>query len=103
MSLLIGDNAVVSIHYTLSDAEGNQLDSSQGSDPLVYLHGAGNLIPGLESALQGKVTGDQLNVVVAPADGYGEPVPQLVQRSGPRKLDSTISAFPGYAASLAAG
>ncbi|TXS96762.1 peptidylprolyl isomerase [Parahaliea maris] len=77
--MLIGDNAVVSIHYTLSDADGNTLDSSAGSDPLNYLHGAGNIIPGLENALTGKVSGDELNVVIAPADGYGEVVPQLVQ------------------------
>lgn len=79
MSLLIGDNTVVSIHYALSDDEGNEMENSAGSDPLTYLHGTGNLIPGLESALVGKTAGDELEVVVPPEEGYGEVVPQLVQ------------------------
>ena len=79
MSLLIGDNSVVSMHYTLTNNDGEVLDSSEGAQPLVYLHGAGNIIPGLERELTGKVTGDSLNVKVAPADGYGEVVPELMQ------------------------
>ncbi|GAB3288770.1 FKBP-type peptidyl-prolyl cis-trans isomerase [Parahaliea aestuarii] len=97
MSLLIGDNAVVSIHYTLTDAEGNQLDSSQGSEPLVYLHGNGNLIPGLENALVGKASGDELNVALAPADGYGEPLPQLVQEVDRSIFQGVESIEPGMA------
>jgi FKBP-type peptidyl-prolyl cis-trans isomerase SlyD len=79
MSLLIGDNAVVSIHYHLTDPEGNTLDSSQGGEPLKYLHGAGNLIPGLESALVGKVAGDELTVTVPPEEAYGDVEPELIQ------------------------
>jgi FKBP-type peptidyl-prolyl cis-trans isomerase SlyD len=79
MSLLIGDNLVVSMHYRLTDASGEVLDSSVGSDPLNYLHGAGNIIPGLEQALVGKVEGDSLQVQVEPADGYGELNPELIQ------------------------
>lgn len=79
MSLSIGDKHVVSMHYTLTDAGGNVLDSSQGSDPLSYLHGAGNIIPGLEKALAGKVEGDSLQVKVEPAEAYGELDPDLVQ------------------------
>jgi len=79
MSLLIGDNLVVSMHYKLTDDEGNVIDSSEGSDPLAYLHGAGNIIPGLEDALTGKVKGDSLTVRVEPAEGYGELVSELVQ------------------------
>jgi FKBP-type peptidyl-prolyl cis-trans isomerase SlyD len=79
MSLLIGDNLVVSMHYRLTDASGEVLDSSEGSDPLNYLHGAGNIIPGLEQALVGKVEGDSLQVQVEPADGYGELNPELIQ------------------------
>lgn len=97
MSLLIGDNAVVSIHYTLSDADGNTLDSSAGAEPLNYLHGAGNIIPGLENALAGKVTGDELNVVIAPADGYGEVVPQLVQVVDRAVFQGVDSIEPGMA------
>ena len=79
MSLLIGDNLVVSMHYSLTYASGEVLDSSEGSDPLNYLHGAGNIIPGLEQALVGKVEGDSLQVQVEPADGYGELNPELIQ------------------------
>lgn len=67
------------MHYRLTDAEGELLDSSEGADPLNYLHGAGNLIPGLETALVGKVEGDELQVQVEPADAYGEVQAELVQ------------------------
>ena len=76
---LIGDKLVVSMHYKLTDTDGNVLDSSEGSDPLNYLHGAGNIIPGLEKAMVGKVQGDNLQVKVEPAEAYGELDPQLVQ------------------------
>lgn len=79
MSLLIGDKLVVSIHYTLTDNEGNVLDSSEGAEPLTYLHGAGNIIPGLEKALVGKVEGDTEQVTVQPAEGYGEVMSELMQ------------------------
>ncbi len=78
-SLLIGNNLVVSMHYTLTDNAGEVLDSSDGSEPLSYLHGAGNIIPGLETALAGKVAGDSLKVQVAPEDGYGELRPEMIQ------------------------
>jgi len=68
----IADQKVVGIHYTLTDKEGKQLDSSEGGEPLMYLHGAGNIVEGLESALTDKEQGDQLNVVVEPAQGYGD-------------------------------
>ncbi len=75
----IQDNAVVSIHYTLTNEAGDTIDSSAGAEPLAYLHGAANIIPGLENALLGKTVGDKLEVTVAPADGYGEHVAELVQ------------------------
>lgn len=74
----IADNLAVAIDYTLRDDEGEILDSSQGAEPLVYLHGAGNIIPGLEQALAGKVVGDSLEVSVEPQDAYGEYMPELV-------------------------
>lgn len=78
MSLLIGDNLVVSMHYKLTDDDGNVLDSSEGSEALTYLHGAGNIIPGLEKALVGKVEKDSLQVRVEASDAYGEVVPELI-------------------------
>jgi FKBP-type peptidyl-prolyl cis-trans isomerase SlyD len=75
----IGEDKVVSIHYTLTDSGGSVLDSSSGNEPLLYLHGAGNIIPGLESALEGKVSGDKLSVTVEPEQGYGTRDERLVQ------------------------
>ena len=79
MSLLIGENLAVSMHYKLTDDEGNVLDSSEGAEPLSYLHGTGNLIPGLEKALVGKVAGDSVQVRVEPAEGYGEVMQELIE------------------------
>jgi FKBP-type peptidyl-prolyl cis-trans isomerase SlyD len=79
MSLPIDDNLVVSMHYTLTDDDGNTIDSSAGADPLVYLHGAGNIIAGLENALLGKTEGDALQVDVDAAEGYGEIQPEMIQ------------------------
>lgn len=72
MSILIGDNCVVSIHYTLTDDDGSVIDSSSEDQPLVYLHGANNIIPGLEKELLGKTSGVSLKVSIAPKEGYGE-------------------------------
>ncbi len=74
----IANNLVVSFHYTLTNAEGETLDQSQG-EPLAYLHGAGNIIPGLEKALEGKTVGEKFTVNVPAAEGYGEYNPDLVQ------------------------
>lgn len=97
MSLLIGENLVVSMHYTLTDDEGNVLDSSQGADPLSYLHGAGNIIAGLEKALVGKVVGDTLQVRVEPAEGYGEINADFVQVVPASAFQGVDSIEPGMA------
>jgi FKBP-type peptidyl-prolyl cis-trans isomerase SlyD len=75
----IAENTVVSIDYTLTDDDGQVIDTSQGREPLTYLHGAGQIIPGLESALEGQSAGDDLEVTVAAADAYGERDERLVQ------------------------
>jgi FKBP-type peptidyl-prolyl cis-trans isomerase SlyD len=68
----IAKHSVVTMHYTLKNQEGMVLDSSQGREPLVYLHGVGGLIPGLEMELNDKTTGDKVTAVIAPQDAYGE-------------------------------
>ena len=78
--MTISQNQVVSIHYTLTDDDGETHDTSSGKAPLQYLHGAQNIIPGLESALEGKAVGDQLEVTLQPAEAYGEFDDDLVQR-----------------------
>lgn len=75
----IANDCVVAFHYTLTDDNGVELDSSKGQDPLAYLHGHGGIIPGLERELEGKVAGDELKVTVQPGDAYGELNPELVQ------------------------
>jgi len=82
----ISRDAVALIHYTLTDDEGKTIDSSAGGEPLAYLHGNGNLVPGLERELEGKSAGDRLSVKVVPADGYGEYDKALVQRIPRRTL-----------------
>lgn len=90
---------IVSIHYTLKNDAGDVLDSSDGNEPLMYLHGAGNVVVGLENALDGKTMGDVISVVVSPEEGYGErqgPGPQAVPLSafGPdAELDPGMAVF----------
>lgn len=75
----IADNCIASIHYTLKDAGGEVLDSSEGKEPLAYLHGAQNLVVGLEKELTGKAVGDKFSVVVSPEEAYGEINPDMVE------------------------
>ncbi len=70
--MTIAAEKVVSIDYTLRNNNGEIIDSSEGRAPLDYLHGARNIVPGLEKELDGKAEGDSLKVAVAPADAYGE-------------------------------
>nr|WP_180487195.1 peptidylprolyl isomerase [Treponema socranskii] len=75
--MCIAKNRMVKIHYTLKDSDGTLIDSSSGLAPFEYLHGNGNLIPGLEAELEGKNPGDTFTVTVLPKDGYGEYDPKL--------------------------
>ncbi|OUR72186.1 peptidylprolyl isomerase [Methylophaga sp. 41_12_T18] len=68
----IVENSVALIDYTLTDNEGTVIDSSEGAGPLAYLHGAGNIIEGLEEALLGKEAGAEVKASIEPAKGYGE-------------------------------
>ncbi|MBL6987941.1 MAG: peptidylprolyl isomerase [Methylobacter sp.] len=75
----VADNMAVSIHYTLTNDNSEVLDSSIGNEPLVYLHGTGNIIPGLEDALFGKAVGDKFNVRIEAKDAYGEQNDEMIQ------------------------
>lgn len=75
----IAERTVASFHYTLTDDAGTVLDSSVGHEPMAYLHGAGNIVPGLEKAMAGRAAGDRFDVVVAPEEGYGTPNELLIQ------------------------
>ncbi|MDD2659723.1 MAG: peptidylprolyl isomerase [Methylococcales bacterium] len=75
----VADNMAVSIHYTLTNDDGEVLDSSIGDEALVYLQGGGSIISGLEKALAGKAAGDKFNVRIAPEDAYGELMEDMIQ------------------------
>ncbi len=75
----IANNTAVSIHYTLTNDAGEELDSTAGSEPMVYLHGSGNIITGLEKALHHKNVGDKFDVRIEPADAYGEFSEDMIQ------------------------
>lgn len=75
----ITKNKVVGIDYKLSDEEGQVIDASREGDPLFYLHGTGNIIPGLEKQLEGKSPGDQFKCLVPPEDAYGLHMEELIQ------------------------
>lgn len=90
----ITKNTVASIHYTLRDDDGTVIDSSEGRDPLQYLHGAGNLIPGMEEGLEGKSKGEKFNLKIEPDKGYGEKDENLVQKV-PRSAFGDQEVKPG--------
>tara|TARA_R110002111_G_scaffold237881_1_gene299154 strand:- start:1037 stop:1519 length:483 start_codon:yes stop_codon:yes gene_type:complete len=68
----VAENKVVLIDYTLTDNAGEVIDSSEGAGPLAYLHGAGNIVEGLEEALTGKEAGAEVKASIEPAKAYGE-------------------------------
>jgi len=76
----IGKGSVVDIDYSLHLGDGEVVDHSEPGEPLSYLHGEGEIVPGLESALEGAEAGDRKQVVVAPGEGYGEHDPRGIQR-----------------------
>ena len=75
----IEKHKVASIDYTLTSSNGDVLDSSDGKDPLAYIQGIGNLISGLEEALEGKSVDDEMQVTIPPEKGYGVRNAELVQ------------------------
>ena len=76
----IGDKNVVTVEFELFDREGRLIDSSQSNGPLVYLHGAEQLLQGLEDALAGQAVGDELSVELAPDQAFGQREESLVDR-----------------------
>lgn len=84
---MIKSNDVVTISYRLCNSKNEELDRSDDGHPFSYLHGHQNIVPGLESALEGMKVGDKKKVVVEPKDGYGDINPTL-------KMDLNRSQFP---------
>lgn len=91
----ISRHTVASIDYKLTDDQGQVLDTSEGREPLTYLHGAGNLIPGLETALEGNAPGDSVSVTVDPSEGYGERDENLIQQVPMAAFEGVDEIEPG--------
>ena len=83
----IASNKVATLHYTLKDDKGALIESSVGNEPLTYIHGISNLIPGLEDKLEGKTVGDKLSVVIPPEDAYGERDEELIEEVEKSEFD----------------
>ena len=95
MTLMIGKHSVVSIHYTLKDDDGQVMDTSEGREPLAYLHGENNLIPGLESELQGKTAGAKFQATIEPKDAYGEINDDFIQTINKQMFQGVDDIQPG--------
>lgn len=93
----IEKDKMVQIHYTLKDDDGNQLDTSVGNEPLEYLHGNGNLIPGLEIQLEGKEPGQKFTAVIEPKDAYGEYDEKMIVEVPRNQFDSELPIQEGMA------
>jgi FKBP-type peptidyl-prolyl cis-trans isomerase SlyD len=87
--------AVVSFNYTLTDDSGEVIDSSEGCAPLQYLHGFDNIIPGLESALEGVESGFKSVIVIEPADAYGDVDPEAIFEVEKDKFPEGTEIYPG--------
>jgi len=91
----ISKNKVVTIEYSLRDEAGELLDSSEGGEPLIYLHGNENIIPGLEKFLEGKTAGDSISCTVPAAEAYGERDESLVFKVARKDFGANVDIAPG--------
>ena len=96
----IEDRKVVTFHYTLKNEAGEEIESSREREPVVYLHGYRNIVPGLESAMKGREVGDTFEVTVPPAEAYGEYNPNSVQRISGKHFPNLKRLSPGQMVSL---
>ncbi|HXJ32704.1 MAG TPA: peptidylprolyl isomerase [Candidatus Eisenbacteria bacterium] len=82
----VARHTVVSIDYTLTNDEGEVIDTSKGAEPLSYIHGTGQIVPGLEAAMTGRGVGDSFRIRIEASEGYGERDPDLVQAAKPSQF-----------------
>lgn len=76
---VVKEGSIVALEYTLTDESGNVIESNKGKSPMVYVHGQGQIVPGLEKALTGMRVGEQKTVIVKPEEGYGPVNPRAFQ------------------------
>lgn len=93
----ISKDSVVQFRYTLSEG-GTELESTKDSDPMAYLHGHNNIIPGLEKAMEGKAEGESFSVTIEPVDAYGERKDGMTQRIPLKHLQGAKKWRPGMSA-----
>jgi FKBP-type peptidyl-prolyl cis-trans isomerase SlyD len=93
--LKIGADSVVTFHYTLKDGDGADIESSAGKDPVIYMHGHANIVPGLEQEMFGRQRGDTFSATVAPEQAYGLHDPNGVQRVPIKHLATRGKIVPG--------
>jgi FKBP-type peptidyl-prolyl cis-trans isomerase SlyD len=91
----IAARTVAAFHYTLTDDQGQVIDSSEGREPLTYLHGTGQIVPGLEKAMAGRRAGDQFKVDVSPEEGYGVRHAELTQEVPKEAFQGVEDLQPG--------
>lgn len=91
----ISKNSIVTLNYTLTDDENETLDTSVGGEPLVYLHGAQNIIPGLEEVLEGKKKGDKFKVAIPAEKAYGEHMEEMIQHIPKNQFPTDQQLQPG--------
>lgn len=91
----IAENSVAAFHYTLTDDQGQVIDSSAGREPLTYLHGSGEIVPGLEKEMAGRKVGDVFTVRVAAEEGYGVHHAELMQEVPKAAFQGVEDIHPG--------
>jgi FKBP-type peptidyl-prolyl cis-trans isomerase SlyD len=96
----VAHNHVVQFHYTVKDESGEVLESSEGHQPLAFLHGHGNLLPALENAMLGRKASDEFNVILPPEDAYGLVKENMLQRVPLKQLKGAKNWKPGMVAML---
>jgi FKBP-type peptidyl-prolyl cis-trans isomerase SlyD len=95
INMQVSNQKVVMIHYTLTDDEGEKLDSSMGGEPLAFIQGLGNIISGLENALKGRVKGDRFKVSIDPEEGYGPHDKEKIQPVPRSAFEGVEEVMPG--------
>ena len=88
---MIKKDSVVSLSYILKNENGEELDRFETANPLAYMHGHGQIVPGLENVLEGLAIGDKKEVTVTPQEGYGEVQPQLKMKVSRNKLPADVN------------
>ena len=98
--MIVEDKKVVSFRYTLSNIDGEQLESNREAEPMTYLHGFRNIIPGLEKAMEGKSVDEEFEVTLQPLEAYGERDEARMRRIPAKRFKNARKLKPGQAITL---